>query len=376
MNGPYGVTFRLKTAQATFPNILTTQVGQIVDHKVYPADKAVANTETQVGTGPYQLTKYTSGQQAVLQKFGDYWGKPAKVDTVIVRYYTKSSTMKLALQNGDIDMAFRDFTPTEYQSLGEAKGIVVHKGAGATIRYLVLNTKIAPTDNPAVRKAIAYLMPRQTITSRVYHGLVKPLYSMVPAGLPGHTDGLGAVYGKAPSVAKAKAVLSKAGVSTPVDLQLWYTPTHYGDASADEFAEIQRALQASGLFKVSLKSAEWATYSKTLGTQYGAFQLGWFPDYVDAENYLLPFYPTTSNFTSNNYKNPKMDALMKKEQGTKSLPARLALVRQAQAIAAADAPIIPIWQGAMIAVSRTNVRGIESTLDPTFVMRFRLLSKA
>jgi peptide/nickel transport system substrate-binding protein len=251
----------------------------------------------------------------------------------------------------------------------------VHKGSGASIRYLVLNTKIAPTDNLAVRKAIAYLMPRATIASRVYHGLVSPLYSMVPNGLPGHTSGLQALYGKSPSAAKAKAVLSKAGVSTPVDLQLWYTPTHYGDSSADEFAEIQRALQGSGLFKVTLKSAEWATYSKTLGTQYGAFQLGWFPDYVDAENYLLPFYQSSSNFTENNYKNPKMDALLKKEQGTKSLAARLALIRQAQGIAAADVPIVPYYQAAMIAVSKSNVKGIDSTLDPTFIMRFWLISK-
>ena len=158
------------------------------------------------------------------------------------------------------------------------------------IRYLVLNTKIAPTDNPAVRQAIAYLMPRATIASRVYHGLVKPLYSMVPAGLPGHVDAFAELYGKSPNVAKAKAALTKAGVATPVSIELWYTPTHYGDSSADEFAEIQRALQASGLFKVTLKSAEWAQYSDALGKQYGAFQLGWFPDYVDSENYLLPFY--------------------------------------------------------------------------------------
>jgi len=205
---------------------------------------------------------------------------------------------------------------------------------------------------------------------------VKPLYSMVPAGLPGHVDAFASLYGTSPSVTKAKAVLAKGGVSTPVAITLWYTPSHYGDSSADEFAEIQRALQAGGVFKVTLKSAEWAQYSDALGKQYGAFQLGWFPDYVDAENYLLPFYASSSNFTSNNYKNPKMDALLKKEQGTKSLPARLAIVKQAQALAAQDVPIIPYWQGAMIAVSKTSVHGVDTTLDPTFIMRFYLISKS
>ncbi len=374
--GKYGVVFHLKNPQSTWPNILTTGAAQIVPKSVYPADKVLSNTSTQVGTGPYQLDRYQPGQTASLKAWDGYWGKKAKTDQVIIRYYTKSSTMKLALEKGEIDMAFRDFTPTEYASLGKDKGITVHKGAGAAIRYLVLNVTRAPTDNIAVRKAIAYLFPRQTIASRVYGGLNQPLYSMVPAGLPGHTDAFAAVYGKSPNKAKAAAVLKAAGVSTPVAMDLWYTPSHYGDSSADEYAEIQRALNGSGLFKITLKSAEWAQYSDALGKQYGAFQLGWFPDYVDAENYLLPFYESSSNFTSNGYKSAKMDALLKKEQGSKSATQRLKIVKQAQVLAANDVPIIPYWQGKMIAVGRSNVHGIDSTLDPTFIFRFWLVSKS
>ena len=373
--GKYGVVFRLKKPQATWPQILTTGAGQIVPKGLYPLKKIRPNSAKQVGTGPYTLSKYTPGVQAVFKKNGSYWGKPAKNDGVIIRYYAKSSTMKLALTRKDIDMAFRDFTPTETLSLQKAGGIRVHKGSGATIRYLVLNLKMAPTEKLAVRRAIAYLMPRQTIANRIYHGLVKPLYSMVATGLPGHIDAFKTKYGAAPSQAKARAALRAAGVSTPVDITLWYTPTHYGDSSADEFAEIQRSLQASGLFKVTLKSAEWAQYSDALGRQYGAFQLGWFPDYVDAENYLLPFYDSLSNFTVNGYKSKKMDAVLAREQGTKALAKRITLIKQAQTIAANDAPIIPYWQGAMIAVSRSNVKGIDKTLDPTFIMRFWLISK-
>jgi hypothetical protein len=38
-------------------------------------------------------------------------------------------------------------------------------------------------------------------------------------------------------------------------------------------------------------------------------------------------------------------------------------------------PIIPYWQGKMVAVSRSNVKGIERTLDASFNMRFWLISK-
>jgi peptide/nickel transport system substrate-binding protein len=377
-SGAYSVTFHLKSPDSTWPFILTTGAGTIVDHKLYPMNKLVPNTSPQdlVGTGPYMLSKYTPGQTAVFTPNPHYNGPAIKNGGLIITYYTSSATMKLALQKGEIDMAFRDFTPTEYTALGKTSGVHVYKGNGVVIRYLVLNEKRAPTNNLAVRQALAYLMPRQDIASRVYRGQVVPLYSMVPAGLPGHTNAFGEQYGMAPNAAKAKSVLAAAGVTTPVPITLWWTPTHYGDASADEYTEIQRALNASGLFKVTLKSAEWATYSKTLGTQYGAFQLGWFPDYPDAEDYLVPFYNTASNFLSNGYSNPQMDAILKNEEGAKTTAARLKYVVQAQTLAAKDVPIIPYWQGEMQAVARSNIQGIQATLDPTYLMRFWLLSKS
>jgi peptide/nickel transport system substrate-binding protein len=372
--GTYGVTFNLKQPQSTWPFILSTNAGFIVPKAMYPSNKVRSNSESQVGTGPYQLVKFTTGQQAVLKANPNYWGPKPKNSQLIINYYSKSSTMKLALQRGEIDMAFRDFTPTELASLAKAKGIAVHSGNGVVIRYMVFNMKRAPTNNLAVRKAIAYLMPRQSIATRVYHGFVQPLYSQVPAGLPGHIDAFATAFGRTPSVAKAKAVLKAAGVPTPIKLDVWYTPTHYGDVSADEYAEIKRALEASGLFKITLKTAEWATYSGTPGARYDAFQLGWFPDYSDAEDYIVPFFQV-DNFMGNDYNNPKMTALIKKEYAAKTTAARLAVLRAAQRLTTTDVSTIPYWQGKMIAVSSTKVRGIASTLDAAFQMRFWLLSK-
>ena len=112
-NGTYGVTFHLKSPQSTWPFILATNAGYIVPKSLYPADKIRDNRESQVGTGRTSSTKYTPGQQAVFKANPNYWGPKPKSDNLIVNYYSKSSTMKLALQRGEIDMAFRDFTPTE-----------------------------------------------------------------------------------------------------------------------------------------------------------------------------------------------------------------------------------------------------------------------
>ena len=147
-------------------------------------------------------------------------------------------------------------------------------------------------------------------------------------------------------------------------IEIWWTPTHYGDASADEYAEIKRGLERNGVFKVTLKSTEWAQYSeRASATQYNVFQLGWFPDYPDAENYLVPFY-RSDTFTANGYKNPKMEALIKKELGREDARSADRVIKQIQLLAAQDVPIIPYWQQSMIAVGRNNVRGIPAHARP------------
>ena len=375
-SGPYTVVFHLASADSVWPYILSTNAGYVVDKNTFPANKQLASTDTAhlIGTGPYVLTKYTSGQQAVLTPNSKYWGPKPKNGGIIIDYYSQSSTMKLDLQKGNIDMAFQTFTPTEIASLKKAQGLTVHSAPGVNIRYLVFNVKRPPFNNINVRRAIAYLMPRQDIGSRVWHNTVKPLYSMVPKGLPGATQAYKTLYGAKPNLAKAKAAMKAAHVKTPLAITLWYTPTHYGDVSADEYIEIQRALDASKLFKVSLKSAEWAQYSGEPGKRYGAFQLGWFPDYPDADDYTVSFYQPNS-FYANGYDNKQMDKLIAKERSSVGAK-RIGYLKAMQALAAKTLPTIPYWQGDMIAVGRNNVKGIPSTLDAAYYMRFWLLSKS
>ena len=73
------------------------------------------------------------------------------------------------------------------------------------------------------------------------------------------------------------------------------------DARTQEYAEIKRQLEATGLFKVSLSSTAWATYNPArVKDTYPIYQLGWFPDFVDGDNYLGPFI-SDNNFVHAHY---------------------------------------------------------------------------
>lgn len=230
----------------------------------------------------------------------------------------------------------------------------------------------------AVRQATADLIDRAKIASQVYKGTYTPLYSYVPAGLTGAITPLKTMYGDGnggPSLSKAKAALSAAGVSTPVTLNLQYTTDHYGPSSGDEYALLQNQLQQGGLFKVNLQSTDYVQYSKDrVKDVYPAYQLGWFPDYSDADNYLTPFF-SKDNFVSNHYDNPAVQKLITEQVGTKDKATRTKLIQQIQTDVAKDLSTVPYLQGAQVAVVASDVSGADQTLDASFKFRYGALAK-
>lgn len=370
------VVFHLRAPDATFPFVLTTAAAFIVPSDSYPTD-ALQPDDQMIGTGHYGLAEYRPGEQVVLEKNADFWGDAAKNDRVIVQYFDRSSALKLAVEQGEVDIAWRSFTPTEVEDLRGADGVEVVEGPGIEIRYLVFNLGLEPGDEPAVRKAVAMTIDRQAIVDNVYNGTVEPLYSMVPAGLEGHIDAFADLYGTSPDPEGAAQVLKDAGVKTPVPIEIWWTPTHYGDASADEYAEIKRSLEDAGLFDVTLKSTEWDQYGEAAFTdQYPAYQLGWFPDYTDADNYTAPFYGTDTSFLSNHYSNADVDGLLADEKASTDQEERNGFFEEIQRITAEEVPIVPIWQGKQVAAVREGITGAEETLDPSYQFRYWLIGRA
>jgi peptide/nickel transport system substrate-binding protein len=373
------VVFHLKEPDATWPLVLTTASFAIVPSDVYPEDKLQDSREV-VGSGRYQVAEYSPGQQTVLEPNPEYTGDdPAENDGAIVQYFDKSSALKLALEQGDVDVAYRSMSPTELDDLESADGVEVVSGNGTEIRYLVFNTKLQPGTSDeqklAIRQAVAQTIDRQSIAENVYNGTVEPLYSMVPQGLEFATEAFAEEYGEEPDLDAAEATLEDAGVKTPVPLEVWWTPSHYGPASGDEYAEIKRQLDDSGLFEVSLKSTEWSQYSEAAFTdKYPQYQLGWFPDYPDADDYTNSFYAKDS-FLNTHYLNPEMERLLAEEKETTDEAVRSRAFEQIQQIGAEDAPTIPIWQGDQVAGVRDGVTGVEDTFDPSFIFRFWLINK-
>ncbi|WP_426996370.1 ABC transporter substrate-binding protein [Pseudarthrobacter sp. N5] len=388
------VVFTLKAANdQVFPGVLAANSGPIIDEEVFPADKLLGDDEIVKGrpfAGQYTIESYKKNELVSLKVNPDYkglLGKPANGGATI-KYYADSNNLKLDIQQGNIDVAGRSLTATDAADLEKDSKVKVHKGPGGELRYIVFNfdtmpfgAKAADADPKkalAVRQAMANVVDREAIATQVYKGTYLPAYSVVPDGFVGAIKPLKEMYGDGngkPSLDKAKKAFADAGVKAPVNIKLQYNPDHYGKSSGDEYALIKEQLDKSGLFTVELQSTEWVTYAKArTADAYPVYQLGWFPDYSDADNYLTPFF-VPGNFLKNHYENPTVTDLIKKQLTTVDKAEREKVLGDAQTAVAKDLSTLPLLQGAQLMVGGTDIKGIEKTLDASFKTRLGVISK-
>ncbi len=389
--GANTVVFTLKNPNdQTWPFILGTSAGPIVDSKVFPPGKLLDDSKC-IGSGPYAVKSYSKNQLVSLQANPNYTGaKKPKTSSITMKYYTQSTNMRLDVQSGAIDIAWRSLTPTDVASLKKTRSVKVLTGAGGEIRYMVFNLKTMPGNSDAqklaIRRAIAYSVDRSSLASNVFQGTTRPLYSMIPQGVTDATQPFKDQFGTTPNKAKAKSELQGAGVKAPLTLNIEYTTDHYGPTSDQEYNEIKRQLENTGLFKVNLQSAAYTTYSpERVKDTYPIYQLGWFPDFVDGDNYLSPFL-VPNNFVFSHYcdkgktnrpcDKDKVLPLLATEE-TKTGAARTAAFAQIQkTLATGELPYLPLLQGNQVAVTGTGISGVQDTLDPTYLFRFWLFSKS
>lgn len=389
------VVFNAKVPfDVTLKQVMSSPAGPIVDNEVFAADKLTdADTIVKANAfgGPYQLDSFKINEALSYAKNPNYQGlTPAKNDAVQVKYFADTSNLKMAVEQGQVDVAHRSFTPTDIADLEKNDKVKVVQGPGGEARMLAFNFKLQPYGESqpdadakkaqAVRQAVACLLDRSELSEKVYKGTYAPLYSYIPDGLSGHEDTLKDAYTKdgAPDLDKAKKILADAGVKTPVDLKLQYNGDHYGSSSADEYAAIKSQLEDGGLFKVDLQQTEWTQYNKERvvtddsdGT-YPVYQLGWFPDYSDPDNYLSPFF-RDGNFVNNGYSDKEVNDLIVAQAGEKNEAKREEMLKQIQKLETEDLSTIPLLQGNQVAVTGTNVNGV--VLDPSFRFRYASVEK-
>ncbi|MFE6777706.1 ABC transporter substrate-binding protein [Streptomyces sp. NPDC057702] len=372
--GELEVVFHLKSPDATFPHKLATPAAALVDSEDYAKDKLRAGFEVS-GSGPYQMSVETSDNRltkAVFTRNPKYQGAvEVRNKKVEMRFFDDAKAMEKALTGGDISVLNRTLAPEQIVRLrGNGQGdIRLTESSGQEIRYLAFNTDASAVRDKAVRKAMAQLVDRQALVRDVYQRTTVPLYSLVPTGTSAHTNSFHNTYGD-PNVSKAREILRDADVSTPVKLTLHYSSDHYGPASTKEFEALRQQLNASGLFRVTIKDVPWTEFRPAASSgKYAAYGMGWYPDFPDPDNYVAPFFGP-DNFLGSPYRNTTIeDVLIPRTRQQEQRTVAVRDFQQAQDIIADEVPVLPLWQGKQYVATRDGITGAEWAVDDAGKLR-------
>jgi peptide/nickel transport system substrate-binding protein len=136
-----------------------------------------------VGTGPYLIAEWKTGQYVRFVRNKSYWGNQGAEDEIIFQFYKTNDTMVQALKSGAIDYA-RTISSDQFAALTGQPNIVpvagktngwtelgfntYGTGTGKTIKGGGPSTKAL--QDPAFRDALGYAIDKQTLLDRVVGG--------------------------------------------------------------------------------------------------------------------------------------------------------------------------------------------------------------
>ena len=198
---------------------LTGAIWAFVPPKYYSEVGLTGFSQDPIGTGPFMLTEWVRGDRIVLDRNPNYWreGYP-KVDRIIFRPITESSTRAAAIQTGEVDIVSR-LSPVEAASLEGVDGVNVIEYPTNRVYYIAFNNLTSgvgePTEDPRVRQALNHAVDVDGVIGALFDGKGVRATGLITAADFGYNDAL-APYSYDPD--RARELLAEAGYPEGFDI--------------------------------------------------------------------------------------------------------------------------------------------------------------
>lgn len=312
---------------AAFPaQILGGTTGLIASPAAIAAAGPDYGTVVAVGTGPYTVAESIPGERIVLERNPDYWGDQPSFDTVIYRPIPDEQTRLQSLQAGDIDI-MTSINP-DVATRAVAAGVNGETFLGLGSLSVQINHTVTPLDDLRVRTALALGVDRDALNQVGYGGGTQPSNGDLP---PESVFATGVTFPQT-DIARATAIMDEVG---PVTLTLAHTPT----PDSERVAQILQQMWGDVGITIELQSIEGAQYVPTIFS--GQFELALFtgPEVVDADG-LTDLFASNGVRNVGKYSNARMDELLTQGRVEADPEQRIAIYREAYAIAAEEVPAV------------------------------------
>lgn len=339
------------------------------------AEGAVPLTSRPVGTGPFVFAGYRPGEALFLVASEEYFaGRPFldalefRVDPDETRQFRRFLAGELYHTTvPDPEYARTRTSPawapyfTEVSSLGTY--------------YLGMNVRLAPFDDPRVRRAVSQAIDKDAIVKYIRAGRVLQAKGPLPPGIPGYNTGL-RVPGFDPD--EAGRILDGAGFprSAPDGPRLGLPPLELHIPRGGSDMRVARAVQANladlGLVCVPL-ATEWRHHLELVNSGRAAFfRLGWTADYLDPDNFLYYEFHSSNLGVSNtcSYVSTRVDDLLDAARATMDEERRRDLYQEAEQLIVDDCVWICLYYYNAALVRQPFVHGLNLTPLGEHMIRF------
>ncbi len=357
----YTVVFNLSRPEAPFIANMAMDFASIVSAEYGDAMLEAGTPEmlnqAPIGTGPFAFQAYQKDAVIRYLRNDNYWGDPARVESLIFAITPDASVRYQKVQAGECHVTAYP-NPADIQAMKDAEDIVVMEQEGLNVGYLAYNTTMPPYDNANVRRALNMAIDKQAIIDVVFQGSGQIAKNPIPPTMWSYND---AVVDDEYNPELAMEMLAAEGVED-LNMKIWAMPVQRPyNPNARRMAELMQEDFAKIGVTVEIVSYEWGEYlsrSRELDRD-GAILLGWTGDNGDPDNFLAVLLGCDGREASNRAQwchQPFEDLI----QQAKVLPTqeeRQPLYEQAQVIFKEQAPWATIAHSVVYMTMRPEVDG-------------------
>ena len=357
---PLTVRVVMRQAFSPFVAILTDRAGMMVGPKAAEAGGKDFGLHP-VCAGPFRFVERIAQDHITLERFPGYWdASRIHYDRVTYRIIPDSSIRLANLQAGTLDVT--EIAPLDAEAVKRDANLALVSVPSLGYGALTINVSgDAKADTPLgrdarVRHAFELALDREALNQVVYAGMYQPNAQATSPLSPLYVEEI------APTkrdVAKARALLKEAGVTTPLTVPL----VVYNTPQGVQTGEVIQSMAAEAGFAVQVQAMEFGTAIATVQRgDYVITQGGW-SGLLDTDSNTWSFLHTGGALNRAGYANPQVDELLDRARTVSDIRERRAAYEGVWQQVSKDLPIIYLWTPRNIVGLSKKVAGFTLLAD-------------
>lgn len=216
----------LESAWAPFRNLMASPAGANITSAdtrgVSGIDNQYSSSPDDIGTGPFQLEEWDTGNKLTYIPNPNYWHEDyPRVDRLEMPIISETGARMARFSGQDIDIMLQPET-RDIPQLEEMDGVEGESAIGGVAQFVAFMCDKPPFDDWRRRRAVAHATDRQRIVDNVYAGRAEVSHQYAHESTPWHTGDLTEYFEY--DLDKAKDFVDESGGSFEFDIFTRPTP--------------------------------------------------------------------------------------------------------------------------------------------------------